>query len=473
MASANTPDPPNNISMDDIRSVFGKGRDVTPFDDLNDFHGVPYFEVQWPYRAGKFNVSTNGKLEYHDFYSKTATDPIVPGYFYDDVPGGAKTYRIPAFRRYVKIESWGGGGGAGSGDHDSVRPPGGAGSASMFSTSSGASPFSVTVGGGAPGTGGYRYGNQNGTGGAGGVVSVSGTVVGTQNFLNGSSGGNGNAGNGEGGYGGTPPGGASQTPPYGPGAGGRAGRLADGNIGLSPGGGGGAGGSSDFQSGKNANPNRAAGGGGGSGGYASLVLTRNQIEPGMLVQYDVGSGGHGSTGNEGNGAPGAGGGFKISWDYPLPKINYQTFLIDDWVYHFNGCYGVGYNDVVIAIGSSAFTYAGKTVGSAGGIILSVTGAAADYTVASPGRAGRWSPNGHTAVTDGYIYNSVILLDGDPIRTQTTNWHSVYADGRDNMAFRAITNWSGSALTVSIQGDGKGGTNNGPTIGTATPVITYI
>lgn len=304
--SANTPDPGQPISINDVKRVFGRGLGKTPGDDLNDFHGVSYWSTTYPFAAGKFNATLETQLSLEDFYSKTSVDPVQPGTFIDYSAGANKTFTIPVFRREISVAIWGAGGGAGAADHDSVKPAGGAGGTSTIVV--GTSTLTATGGGG--GTSGYRYGNQNGSGGGGGVASNTGAFnVKTIVKTNGKSGGNGDAGNGRGANGGSAPNG---------GAGGARGahniNNKNGYPGTAPGGGGGSGGYSDFKSGKNANPDRAAGGSGGSGAYAVLTFRRHDITPGTVIRYTIGSGGAGSSGNHGNGAAGASGGFKATWD---------------------------------------------------------------------------------------------------------------------------------------------------------------
>lgn len=477
--SANTPDPPNPISFNDVKRVFGKGLDLRKHDDLNDFHGVGYWDTTYPYAAGKFNATLETQLSLQDFYSKSAIDPVVPGKLEDYQPGGPRYVEVPPFRKFVVIDLWGAGGGGGAGDHDGTPPPGGNGGASTFSITIGGGTFSLTSNGGGGGTGGYRYGNQNGSGGGGGGTTSSGTIIGNRFYnIGGSSGSGGDAGNGRGGNGGSAPYGGAGGPRGGSREG--SGNPIDGKPGFIPGGGGGGGGSSDFQSGKNANPNRAAGGGGGSGSYQRLYLTRSQITPKTRIVYSVGAGGAGSivprNRSLGNGGSGASGGFRLFYDRTeTPIINYQKILINDWAYHFGGCFGAGYNDLTLHVSTSIFTINGRQVSTIGGIILSVTGAAADYTVASPGYAGRWSSAGHTSVTDpNYYYNSGVMLADTPFQNHTSGWWSAYAAGRDNMAFRTIAQWDGTRgiLSVTVQGDCKGGKHRAYDIATVYPTISW-
>jgi hypothetical protein len=204
MASANTPDPPNPIDILDIRRVFGNGNNQTPGDDLNDYHGVAYFETFYPYRAAKFS-SSNNPLSFDDFYSKTSVDPAIPGSFEDYTPG-SRTFKIPPFRVNVVVELWGAGGGGSGGNHDYTPASGASGGSSSMVVSKNNGNFNATVTGGGGGTGGYRYGNQNGSGGGGGTVSQSGNTSGCVVISsNGNSGSNGDAGNGVGGDGANSP----------------------------------------------------------------------------------------------------------------------------------------------------------------------------------------------------------------------------------------------------------------------------
>lgn len=583
MASANTPDPPNPIDILDIRRVFGNGNNQTPGDDLNDYHGVAYYETVYPYRAGKFNSTANTPLSFNDFYSKSAIDPVVPGKYEDYTAGGPRYITVPPFRNFIILDIWGAGGGGGAGDHDNVPSTASSGTASYFATKIGANSFTVTSSGGAGGTGGYRYGNQNGSGGGAGTYANTGAVTGTfKNRTNGNSGDNADAGNGAGGRGANSPyySGLTKTyemfladnpsislstfntvlsyyntaiprtfvnsgvtikyyslnrkPDYDGlrywclqyqsdvinftknfyygigtsdnqyldykysraprptlldngsssdfidnnitgGNGGTASTNSNGGRGGAPGAGGGGGGYSDFQSGKNANPDRAAGGGGGSGAYQRLYLTRAEITPGTKITYGVGAGGAGATGNHGNGGPGSAGGFRLFYDsHDRPEITYKKLLVSLWEYQFAGCY-IGWNDLYLHISSNAFTIDGKTTGTAGGIILSVTGVAADFGVATPGYAGYWKSSGHTTAPANYYYNSSIVLNGSPFQNYTSPWWSAYKAGRDNTAFRVITNWNEPAgiLTITVQGSGKGGSSISlQTINTVTPAISW-
>lgn len=335
MASANTPTRGEPISLLDVRRVFGYGNNSVPGDDLSDYYGIPYYDTRSSTFFAKGKFPTSGEINLEDFYDKSSEDPVEPNFFIDKTPGSNKTYTIPAYRSFVKVEIWGGGGGAGTGDHDAVRATGQSGTASSLRLTSLTSTSVLTAGGGSGGTSGYRYGTQSGTGGGGGVASNTGSFkIGTTEptivKTNGNSGQNGDAGAGKGGYGG-------DAPPVTPGrqdargyvgsigantVGGEGGNYggynttprSNGKPGIAPGGGGGSGGDSDFQSGKNANPNRSAGGAGGSGAYASLMFSRSVVPPGERVTYTIGAGGAGTkTGNQGTGGDGAAGGFKISW----------------------------------------------------------------------------------------------------------------------------------------------------------------
>lgn len=335
MASANTPTRGEPISLLDVRRVFGYGNNTVPGDDLSDYYGIAYYDTRASTQYAKGKFPTSGEINLEDFYDKTAVDPATISSFIDTTPGSNKTYTIPTYRSFVKVEIWGGGGGAGTGDHDAVRATGQSGTSSTLRLTSLTGGSVLTAGGGGGGTSGYRYGTQSGSGGGGGTASNTGSfIIGTTQPVivktNGNAGQNGDAGAGKGGYGG-------DAPPIAPGAqdargyigssgaysiGGEGGNFGahnttprlNGRPGIAPGGGGGSGGDSDFQSGKNANPNRSAGGAGGSGSYAALTFSRSVVPPGEIVTYTVGAGGTGTkTGNQGTGGDGAAGGFKISW----------------------------------------------------------------------------------------------------------------------------------------------------------------
>lgn len=304
MASANTPSPGQPISINDIKRVFGSGLNLTPGDDLNDYHGIGYWDTTYPYAAGKFNVTLGTQLTLQDFYSKSSIDPVIAGYIADDTPGN-KFYIIPPFRTKIRIEIWGGGGGGGSGDRDN-KQAGSSGTASSVSIN--AVPINITLSatGGGGGLGATR--NQSAGGGGGGTTSSSGSFAElTTISINGSSGGSGDAGAGRGGAGGTAPAGGLG------GAGGYGRGIRYGMVGNIPGAGGGGGGWSDYQSGKNANPNNHGAGGGGSGAYFKVDIPRSKIAPGTVVNYIVGSGGAGGLAWS-HGGDGANGRFKISWD---------------------------------------------------------------------------------------------------------------------------------------------------------------
>ena len=295
------------ISLLDVRSVFGYGNNLSPGDDLNDYHGVPYFDAEYPYNRGRFNATASSQLSLDDFRNKTNVDPAAPG-SYSDNSVGSRTYPVPVFRTTLTVEVWGGGGGGGAGHHDYTPPAGTSGSSSSIAVGKLNGLFQATATGGGGGGSGYRYGNQNGSGGGGGIHYFSGVTTGcTVTTLNGNGGAGGDAGNGRGGAGGSAP--------YGGGGGSSASDSNRGGNGNAPGGGAGSGGYSDFQSGKNANPNRSAGGGGGSGGYVKIDVPRSLITPGMLIAYTIGGGGTGSqpSGAQGSGGDGASGGIKISW----------------------------------------------------------------------------------------------------------------------------------------------------------------
>jgi hypothetical protein len=480
MASANTPTRGEPISLLDVRRVFGYGNNTIPGDDLSDYYDIPYYDTRAStfYAKGKFQSS--GEIDLEDFYDKSSVDPITPGKFEDYDPGGPRYVTLPAFRNFVVIDVWGAGGGGGAGDHDGMPAAAASGGASYIQTKIGANTFIITSNGGGGGLGGYRYGDQSGAGGGGGSFSNTGVVVGTFKARTaGTSGQGGNAGEGRGGNGGSAPeggdGGARGGSREGPN------NPINGKPGGAPGGGGGGGGSSDFQSGKNANPNRAAGGGGGSGAYQRLYLTRAQITPGTQVIYSVGAGGAGRTvppgRSLGNGAAGGAGGFRLYTDKTdEASINYSKIVISEWEYQFAGCY-IGWNDLVLYISSSPFTVGGVTTGSSGGIALSVTGAAADYGVANPGFAGQWKPSGHTVVANtSYIYKSNIMLNGSPLQDYTSPWWSAYSAGRDNTSFRIITNWNSVSGTysVSVEASGKGGDSTSrQLVKTITPTLTWL
>jgi len=296
-----------NISIIDIRTVFGYGNNQTPGDDLNDYHGVAYFDTFYPFNRGKFNTTINGSLSFSDFYSKTNIDPAPAGSTLITTPGSS-TFTVPVFRNTFSVEVWGAGGGGGAGHHDYTPPSGAGGGSSSIQVPKIDGAYLATATGGGGGGSGYRYGNQNGGGGGGGTTSQSGVTTGcTITALNGNGGAGGDAGNGRGGAGGSAP--------YGGAGGYSAANAQRGGNGNPPGGGGGSGGDSDFQSGKNANPNRSAGGGGGSGGYVRIDVPRSKITPGMIVLYTIGSGGAGSqpSNSQGSGGDGGPGGVRFSW----------------------------------------------------------------------------------------------------------------------------------------------------------------
>lgn len=307
------------VSLNDIQNVFGPGKNLNPGSDLNDYHGVQYFHIEYPYVMGYFNVNINGQLSLDDFRGKTATDPAAPGSFVDYVPG-TKSFTLPVFRNTLTIELWGAGGGGSAGHHDYTPPSGGNGTESNISLSyfynNATYSYSANAHGGGGGTGGFRYGNQNGSGGGGGTTVATSPASIVATTQNGNSGAGGDAGDGHGGVGGS----SYSNPTTGSngGAGGRAagpnGNMNGGN-GSTPGAGGGGSGWSDFGS---KNPDQSAGGGGGSGGYVLISIPRKNIGPGQFIYYTVGTGGTGlvqnnggATGNGGDGAPG---GFKISWN---------------------------------------------------------------------------------------------------------------------------------------------------------------
>lgn len=307
MASANTPDPGQPISILDIKRVFGAGLNQTPGEDLNDYHGVAYWNTTYPFAAGKFNTTLGTQLTLQDFYSKTATDPATAGSILY-TSSGSSNFTVPVFRNSIQIEVWGAGGGGGAGHHDYTPPAGASGGLSSITVSKTNGVFQANTYGGGGGGSGYRYGNQNGSGGGGGTYITSGVSTGcTVTAINGNSGAGGDAGNGRGGAGGSAPNGGA--------GGSSAANSQRGGNGNAPGGGAGSGGDSDFQSGKNANPNRSAGGGGGSGSYVSITIPRSLITPGSLIAYTIGAGGAGSqpSGAQGSGGNGGNGGVKFTW----------------------------------------------------------------------------------------------------------------------------------------------------------------
>jgi hypothetical protein len=144
-------------------------------------------------------------------------------------------------------------------------------------------------------------------------------------------------------------------------------------------------------------------------------------------------------------------GFGNSGYYPL--IPYQNILAYAWGYHMGGCYGTGVNNLYVQIGSKY------------GIKATATGWAADYTVASPGYIGNWSPSGNvpggSIVTTSTLAASSDIVNpttGFPVSSFTGAGQDTYADGRDTNAIRAITSWDGTNFTLTIQYDCKGGSN---------------
>jgi hypothetical protein len=137
----------------------------------------------------------------------------------------------------------------------------------------------------------------------------------------------------------------------------------------------------------------------------------------------------------------------------IPIIPYQNILVTQWAYHMGGCYGTGVNNLYVQIGSYY------------GITATATGWAADYTVASPGYEGNWSPSGWTP-GGSVITNSTLATVSQFINTSTgfpySNYtgagQNTYADGRDTNAIRVVTAWDGTNFTLTIQYDCKGGGN---------------
>jgi len=316
-----TPPYGNPIGGSDEGNVFGRV-------DLNSIRGTRYYNnIDQSYTAGTF-PAVGQPIDYNVLHNKTLLDPIFPATpgVYDGTPGGEKTFVTPPFRYNFIVEIWGAGGGGGCGWHDGYQN--GSDGGQTYVRSNGLNLFSgsstMYAGGGGGGGGGYRYGNQNGAGGSAGS-----TTYGDSSSSVGNGGGT-TTGQGQGGYGGGAPSGLgfvvyrSDGSSYyvGGTAGGGGGMFGGsrnapsqhGQDGGFPGGGGGGGGYSDYQTGKNANPNQADGGGGGSGGYSHYVFARNQLAYGTVFSYYVGAGGAGATaGGESNGGNGGNGAVKFSW----------------------------------------------------------------------------------------------------------------------------------------------------------------
>ena len=480
LPNANTPDPPDPISLEEIYKVFGPGLDDNKGYDLFDYRGLQYWETFFPFRKDKFSSNTESEISIEDFYSKTSSDPVSPGWYLDFDVTADKSIKCPPFRRKIKFEIWGAGGGGGAGDHDATPATAarGANSSITYTLTTGTT-LTANAGGGGGGTGGYRYGDQNGSGGGGGIGT---TVVGQ-------SGSNGNAGGGKGGNGGSAnTGSLAFNPAYaGYGAGGVGDTNKNGTAGVQPGGGGGGGGSSDFQSGKNANPNRAAGGGGGSGGYSKIILTRSQLAPQSPISYKIGAGGLGATGNLGNGGRGAAGGIRVSWDYDPADTTTTDILISQWKYPFEEWENVGWNDLYLTVGTSKFTRGSLasgiiTTGNDGGIILWLTGAKCGTSI-----LGGFQTSGHKAYGNpaGSIAAAKLMLDGNPLYVnklnldrrlsyKSKNWEDFFKaqKGDDKLSFKIETGFDGTTFFIKVYGNGKGGKGNEGFIKTIYPNIYF-
>lgn len=275
----------SSLAISEINTGFALGT------DLGVYHGV-----RW-YFSGNLVTGTfsNTTLHISDFYGKQPTDPATPNTIIIDRVGSG-SFTVPLYRNTITFEAWGGGGGGGTGYHDG-QVDGNPGNQTTI--------LGLTLGGGAQGIGGFRYGTQSGPGGNGGTASGTGSGSPTTTVLtNGNAGGGGNADANVGGAGGAAPNG---------GAAGSAGSNSDGGNGGIPGSGGGGGGYSDHGS---KDPNQAAGGGGGSGAYGKLVYGSGAFTTGATVSYTIGAGGAGGVINpaSGNsGGNGANGRVKISW----------------------------------------------------------------------------------------------------------------------------------------------------------------
>jgi len=151
---------------------------------------------------------------------------------------------------------------------------------------------------------------------------------------------------------------------------------------------------------------------------------------------------------------------------PVPQVPTISFIISPYSYHFGGCYGTGWNDLYCEIDPT------------NGLYFSINGAAADYTVASPGYTGYWSPNGHTTVANpttvsGVMKHQMVSAANFFAASHDSGWISFYSAGRDNLAFRAVTTWDGTTYTVKCYGDCKGGGNGGQLVLTQTVSIPTI
>ena len=310
MATANTPGAGQPISLDDIRIVFGQGNNLNTGDDLDDFHGIYYYDTFYPYAKGKFS-SAGSPLTLNDFHDKSATDPAQPGFFYDDVPGVNKTYTLPAFRNNIQIAMWGAGGGGGAGKKNNN---GNRGSNTIVTgTFSNGTNFTITAAGGLGG----QSTASNGPAGSGGTPTVTPSFTSpnfTGTLTNGNNGSVGASATSSfrSGAGASAPS-VTVTSPYGAivtytgGTGGAAmpayaGLIPlaagstlniDGNSGGKPGAGGSGG--SWWYNKMGIGTNQSAGGGAGSGGTTYSNITRLAITPGSILTYTVGTGGAGGT----------------------------------------------------------------------------------------------------------------------------------------------------------------------------------
>lgn len=340
-----TPKVGQEISIQQIRQIFGKGNEPTsPGLELDNYQGVYWWSPNYPHSKGRF--TTSGTISYDDLHDKHGEDPIGPGEFVDRHGSAAtKNFVVPPFREWIKFEIWGGGGGAGAANRYSGSNGG---------NGQGSSMFGITAGGGGGGVGGARVGNINGGIGARGVISGSLTASPSIYFsANGSPGNPGEAQSARGNIGGNSGNTASilinadyinqysvtrvgtrvevtlignnYTQFYSTGTGGaRGGRYItpaespsprgtyagfDGNV---PGGGGGSGGWSELKD-YNSDDSRGSGGSGGGGAYASFYFTRSQMTTGNTIPYTVGAGGTGGIGTYGNGGYGANGVLRVTW----------------------------------------------------------------------------------------------------------------------------------------------------------------
>jgi len=147
-----------------------------------------------------------------------------------------------------------------------------------------------------------------------------------------------------------------------------------------------------------------------------------------------------------------------------PQIPYQSISVYPWGYHMGGCYGTGVNNLVVQIGSYY------------GIVATATGWAADYTVASPGYIGNWSPSGNvpggSIVTTSTLATAAQFVNtttGFPLASYTGAGQNTYSAGRDTNAIRCYTTWDGTTFNLAIQYDCKGGSNGWGTTLYSAPV----